>query len=312
VSEVPTNPNSNNLQTAALNYKLIKKIKDERFDEEHIHQYFLLIHIGTRDLQVGVVDSQDDRMLLLEDYVFPSLASHDDLTQVLERLFEAHQFLTAAFWKGIKVCVKNNKFVQVPEALYVEESKEDYLSFNANVDEGEDLISVFNPKTRAYTIFAIQQSLRQWLAGLYPNNAPVFMHQSSALIESVTRLSETRNDSPLYIYVDRFKLHILSSKQGKHLYYNQFVIKQFSDYIKYIMLVLKSLNYNQATSQVVLWGYIGKNSMHYHEFYKYIRNVIFGNRPKYLNFGYMFDEVQDHHFFDLYSMHLLGNSNSKS
>ena len=70
--------------------------------------------------------------------------------------------------------------------------------------------------------------------------------------------------------------------------------------------------HNQATSQIVLWGYIGKNSMHYHEFYKYIRNVIFGNRPKYLNFGYMFDEVQDHHFFDLYSMHLLGNINSQT
>ena len=311
MSELSSNPNSQTLQTAALNYKLIKKIKDERFDEEQIHQYFLLIHIGTRDLQVGVVDSKDDRMLLLEDYVFPSLASHDDLTQVLEQLFEAHAFLTAAFWKGIKVSLKNNKFVQVPEALYVEESKEDYLSFNANIDEDEEeLISILNPRTKAYTIFAIQKSLKQWLTGLYPNNTPLFMHQSSALIESVTQISETRKDSPLYIYVDRFKLHILSSKNGKHLYYNQFVIKQFSDYIKYIMLVLKSLNYNQSTSQVVLWGYIGKNSMHYHEFYKYIRNVIFGNRPKYLNFGYMFDEVQDHHFFDLYSMHLLGNGNA--
>jgi hypothetical protein len=127
------------------------------------------------------------------------------------------------------------------------------------------------------------------------------------MIESVTKFSESRKDNPLYIYVDRFKLHILSSKQGKHVYYNQFVIKQFSDYIKYIMLVMKSLNFNQNTSQIMLWGYIGKNSPHYHEFYKYIRNVIFGSRPKYLTFGYMFDEVQDHHFFDLYSIHLLGH-----
>ena len=296
------------MQTAALNYKLIKKIKDERFDEDQIHQYFLLIHIGTRDLQVGVVDSKDNRMLLLEDYVFPSLASHDDLTQVLDQLFEAHAFLQAAFWKGIKVSIKNSKFVQVPEALYVEDSRDEYLSFNANVDEDEEeVISILNPRAKAYTVFAIQKSLKSWLMKLYPNNTPVFMHQSSAIIESVTMISETRKDNPLYIYVDRFKLHILSSKNGKHLYYNQFVIKQFSDYIKYIMLVLKSLNFNQSTSQIILWGYIGKNSPHYHEFYKYINNVIFGNRPKYLNFGYMFDEVQDHHFFDLYSMHMVGN-----
>ncbi len=55
----------------------------------------------------------------------------------------------------------------------------------------------------------------------------------------------------------------------------------------------------------MLWGYIGKNSPHYHEFYKYVSNVIFGHRPEYLQFGYMFDEIQEHHFFDLYSIYLV-------
>ena len=47
------------------------------------------------------------------------------------------------------------------------------------------------------------------------------------------------------------------------------------------------------------------NDNNYNEFYKYINNVVFGHRPKFLTFGYMFDEVQDHHFFDLYGMQLL-------
>jgi hypothetical protein len=128
------------------------------------------------------------------------------------------------------------------------------------------------------------------------------------LIEGIMNFAQKRKDNHLYIYVDRFKLHIVSCDQGKLLYYNQFVIKQFSDYIRYIMLVIKSLNLDQRTSQVMLWGYIGKNSPHYHEFYKYINNVVFGHRPSYLKFGFMFDEVQDHHFFDLYSMYLLNPS----
>jgi hypothetical protein len=70
------------------------------------------------------------------------------------------------------------------------------------------------------------------------------------------------------------------------------------------MLVMKTLNMDQQTSKVVMWGYIGKNSPHYHEFYKYIQNVTFGERPDNLKFGYMFDEVQDHHFIDLYSVDL--------
>lgn len=295
------------MQTAALNYKLIKKIKDERFDEDLIHQYYLLIHIGQRDLQVGVVDSQENRMLLLEDYVFPVQASPQELPQILDHLFDAHAFLKAAFWKGIKISVKNNKFVQVPEALFVEEAKAEYLKFNAYLEPDEEVLSILNERSRAVTVFAVPAGLRQWLLQLYPNNTPVFMHQSAVLIEGITEFARNRKDDPLYIYVDRFKLHILSCKQGKLLYYNQFLIKQFSDYIKYIMLVMKSLKLSQSSSQVMLWGYIGKNSPHYHEFYKYINNVIYGHRPKHLVFGYMFDEVQDHHFFDLYNMQLVGN-----
>jgi hypothetical protein len=293
------------LQTAALNYKLIKKIRDERFDEDLIHQYYLLIHIGTRDLQIGVIDSQEDRMLLLEDYVFPTLSSHDHLINILEHLFDNHAFLSAAFWKSVKVSIKNNKFVQVPDALFVEDAKHEYLKFNAPIDTDEEILFSANARTKVVTVFAIHHNLKKWLSDLYPNNTPTFFHQSAVLIEAITHFAKNKKENPLYIYVDRFKLHIISCKQGSLLYYNQFVINQFSDYIRYIMLVMKSLSLNPSTSQVVLWGYIGKNSPHYHEFYKYINNVIFGQRPKYLHFGYMFDEVQDHHFLDLYGMHLL-------
>jgi hypothetical protein len=293
------------LQTASLQYKLIKKIKDERFDEDLIHQYCLLINIGARDLQVGVVDSQDNRLLLLEDYVFPSLSSQEELSVILDQLFDAHAFLRAAFWKTIKISIKNNKFVQVPEALFVEEAKAEYLKFNAYIEDSEEVLSVLNVQASAVTVFAIPTQLKQWLMKLYPNNTPVFMHQSSVLIEGITQYAKNKKDNPLYIYVDRFKLHIVSCKQGSLLYYNQFVIKQFSDYIRYIMLVMKSLHLDQSSTNIILWGYIGKNSPHYNEFYKYINNVIFGSRPKYLGFGYMFDEVQDHHFFDLYNMHLV-------
>lgn len=295
------------MQSATLNYKLIKKIKDERFDVDRIDQYILLIHVGPRDLQIGVVDSADNRMLLLEDFVFPSLSAHDELLQTLGDLFDEHSLLKAGFWKNIKISIKNNKFVQVPEVLFVEESQGEYLRFNAQVDAGmEDVLSVVNPRSKAATVFTFPHDLKNWLLSLYPDCKPVFLHQSAVLIEGVSRVSEYRKDAPLYIFVDRFRLHILYAKEGKLIYYNQFVIKQFSEYIKYIMLVMKTLNLHQESSQIVLWGYIGKNSPHYNEFYKYINNVVFGYRPKHLKFGYMFDELQEHHFFDLYSMLLVG------
>jgi len=111
-------------------------------------------------------------------------------------------------------------------------------------------------------------------------------------------------EDSIFIYVDRFKLHIISSKEQRLEYYNQFVIKKFSDYIKYILTVMKGLGRDQRHTNVVLWGYIGKQSKHYREFTKYIKNISFGDRPKFLKFSYLFDELQDHHYFDLYNMHL--------
>ena len=296
----------NNLQTAALNHKLIRKIKDDLFDEENIDRYHLLINIGTRDFQLLVIEPQENKVLLMEDFVLPGITSNEELLQILDQLFDSHAFLKAGFWKKIKVSVKNQKFVQVPAELFSEDSIAEYLKFNASVDTSkEECMSSVNPKAKAVTAFVINSDLKNWLNNVYPNNPPIFTHQSAALIEGTLQYAEGRDDNPLYIYVDRFKLHILACENGKLRYYNQFAIKEFSEYIKYIMLVLKSLEMDQKSSQVVLWGYVGKNSPHYHEFYKYISNVTFGDEPEYLNFGYVFDEVPEHQYFDLYSIHLI-------
>lgn len=297
------------MQTATASYKLIKKIKDEKFDEEKLQHYVLLIQLGVRDFQVAVVDEDDSRLIFFEDYVLGDLSSHNELHALLKSLFESHELLTAGFWNRVKVSVKNNKVVQVPAALFVESAREEYLKFNAQFSpETEVTLSCRNVASDAVSVFAFQKNLYEWLNGLYVNTTVVYLHQSACLIEGVLNYAAEKAGQPLYIYVDRFKLHIISVKAHKLVYYNQFAIKQFSDYVKYIMLVLKALNMDQKTSKVVLWGYIGKNSPHYNEFYKYIQNVEFGERPGHLKFGYMFDEIQDHHFFDLYAMNLLNKA----
>ncbi|HEX5168651.1 MAG TPA: DUF3822 family protein [Cyclobacteriaceae bacterium] len=295
------------MQSTTLQYKLLKKVKDERFDEEKIHQYNLFLQIGVRDFQLAIIQSTDNRVLFLEDYVLPNTQTDEGLLEVLESIFDGHEILKAGFWNQIKVSVKNNKFAQVPDPLFVESAAGNYLQFNADVDpEMDEISSIQNNRANAHTIFALRRDLKQWLHHIYPSRQIIFMHQSAALIEEVMENAKDAKDNPLYTFIDRFKLHILSCKQNQLTYYNQFTIKQFSDYVKYIMMVMKSLGMNQQTSEVVLWGYIGKNSPHYQEFYKYISNVKFGDRPRHLHFGYMFDEIQDHHFFDLYGMHLIG------
>lgn len=294
------------MQPTQVSYKLIKKIKDDRFDEEKLHQYVLLIHLGVRDLQIGVIDEGETRLVLLEDYVLNDLSTTNEWEEVLKDLFDSHPLLQAGFWKRVKIGIKNNKFAQVPDSLFAEDAKVDYLKLNAQIDSSQDVVlHCHNSASKATTVFTFPSNLYHWLKSLYANTHVEFLHQSAALIEGVVTYAQKEKNDPLYIYVDRFKLHILYLKNGSLIYYNQFVIKHFPDYIKFIMLVLKGLSIDQDSSRIILWGYIGKNSPHYQEFCKYVRNVEFGERPANLTFSYFFDEVQEHHFFDLYSIYLL-------
>ena len=294
------------MSSVAIRHKLIKKIKDEKFDVEKLQQYILLTQIGAKDFQAAVIDSDDDRLIFFEDYVFNEVGSQEELQYALQELFDSHEYLLAGFWKEVRVSLKNNKFIQVPASLFVESAAKEYLAFNAVIDTGKESVQTCrNSKTDAVTIFAVQNDMMAWLKRVYANTSVSVFHQSTSLIEGVLTSAGNSEEQPLFVYVDRFKLHILFVKARKLVYYNQFIIKQFADYIKYIMLVMKAMGIDQATSRVVLWGYIGNNSPHYQEFIKFVRNVSFGARPTHLKFSYLFDEMQDHHFFDLYSLSLL-------
>ena len=294
------------MSSVATHHRLVKKIKDEKFDVERLQHYILLTQIGAKDFQVAVIDGDDDRLIFFEDYVFNEVGSQEDLQEALQELFDSHEYLLAGFWKEVKVSIKNNKFIQVPTSLFVESAAKEYLAFNAIIDSGKESVQTCrNTKTDSVTIFAVQNDMMAWLKRVYANTSVSIFHQSASLIEGVLTSAENSEEQPLFVYVDRFKLHILFVKAGKLFYYNQFIIKQFADYIKYIMLVMKAMGMDQTTSRVVLWGYNGNNSPHYQEFIKFVRNVSFGARPTHLKFGYLFDEMQDHHFFDLYSLSLL-------
>lgn len=293
------------MNTTTSGYKLIKKIKDDKFDVESLHDYNLLIQLGVRDLQVAVVDSRTNKCLLLEDFIIDQASTYGALIEILKGLFSDHHLLMAGFWKKVRVSIKNNKFSLVPSALFVKNAVKDYIKLNAKLNENsEEVLYYKHIKSDAVCVFAVNKTIHGWLKSLYPNAEVEFIHQCSALIEGVINYGQIHRRDSMYLYIDRFRLHLMTLKNDKLEYYNQFTVKQFNDYIRYIMLVMKGLNRSQQSSDVVLWGYIGKQSPHYNEFYKYIKNISFGDRPSYLEFGYMFDEAQDHHFFDLYSMHL--------
>ncbi len=290
------------MQLTATPYRLLKKIRDDQFDEDQIGECSLALLTGRHDLQVLVYHETLRRALWLEDYVFPSSKNDDDWLEALQEVFDQHPFLTAGYWRRILAGIKTSSFVQTPQALFEPEFAAQYLHYNASVHPSEDVQYYQQDEGSIATSFTLPSAVKSWLLSVYPLNKPVFTHQSCALIEGTLKEASAYPDNPLYIFVDRFRLHILSAEPGKLHYYNQFPIHSFDEYIRYIMLVMHTLGMDQRTGRVILWGFVGKNSPHYQEFYKYIQTITYGKRPDVLRFGYMFDEIQDHQYFDLLNL----------
>ena len=77
------------------------------------------------------------------------------------------------------------------------------------------------------------------------------------------------------------------------------------DGLRYIMLLFQELNLQQDKTQITFWGNIDANSKFISLLKKYVRNISFGKRPSSMTFGFEFDDVPEHQFFDLFNVPLI-------
>ena len=252
-----------------------------------------------------VTDPRRNRCLLIEDFKFELDPNGRHITEILNSIFDNHHLLMAGFWNNIKLSVKNKKFTLISAPLFSKDSLYDYLTLSCPINQDQENLYYYkHHNTDAVNVFAADKELLDWLGSIYKKLNIQVIHQGSAIIEGVLKNDDHSHEKSMFIFVDRGMLHIMVAQNKKLLYYNQFAAKSTNEALRYIFLVMKALRLSQQSSKVLLWGNISGKSALFKALYKYIRNISFGNKPKYLSFNYMFDELYDHQYFDLYSMYL--------
>lgn len=280
-------------------HKLIRRVKDESFDGEDLDQYTLLLQIGPRDAQVALYQRPAGKFVLLEDYVFPDASTGEVLSSV-KNLFDGHAFLPAGFWKEVLISIKGTHFTQLPSDLFNKSNASEVLKINSSFDPQQEIVAWSVPYKNIVTIFSVQRPLYGWLNSIYNRQTTTFVHQSGNLIAAA--LTDTTVPAGIHVYIDRFSMHLTAVVAGKLLYYNQFAIKEFQDYIRFILLVMKTLSQDPETFPVILWGFVSKTSPHFAEFKKFIRHVALGSKTLSVGFAPAFGDVQDHFFNDIFAM----------
>lgn len=286
-------------------YKRVRKIKDQKFSVDNLQHYSLTLQIGINDLQVAVIDSEDNRCVGLEDYRMRGTKTINGRLRLIKSILDDHEYLTAGFWKDVKLLIKSHKFSLVPNHFFIAESAADYLALNSEIKTSFEVVKYYKQLSfPSYVIFASEEKLCKWIESIYEKKKVHVIHQSSAILEGILNHQDLVSDRSMYCYLDRGILHIVVTDEKKLQYYNQFAVRVKDDLLKYIMLVINELDLDNKRSQVFIWGFIKQDSEEMKMLKKYIRNISLGSKPSFLKYGFQFDEIPDHQYFDVLSGYL--------
>ncbi len=279
-------------------YKLLKKIKDPKFNIDKLEHYNLSLQLGIRDFQVFIFDTLERRALLLEDYIFNQEVNSHSILEIIKDIVDNHHLLAAGFWKSVTIIFKNKKFVMVPEGFFGKEHAASFLKLNHGLTSNDNVFSIHH-KDSFVSVFAAEKIYCDYFKALYPNTRVKFLHQSSPIINGTIR----RGGNYFLMYIDRFNLHLSVLRNSQLFYYNQFPIKKMEDFTRYFRLVTSDLQIDPAQFNIEVYGFLGKNTPQYNYLKQHIPQIALGSKTNRMKFGYVFDEIADHQFFDVFSLY---------
>ena len=281
-------------------------IKDDVFDSQVIEQYALSLQAGQDSFRFCIIDTVFKKCLWLEDYNFEAVFSPEQLIRQLEEIYHDHIFLSAGFWKEIRLSIRNPYFTFVPTALFKPEAAGEYLKLSTDtLLSPSDVFSHYHPYSQAVNVFKADHQTVAWFRNKYFHRDISIIHQNSAFIEGTMQQKLPSAEKAMFISVEKNYMSIVVLQADKQLLFcNTFLFQNEQDFTYYVMLTMDGLQLNPDLCKVYLFGEIVEDSGVFLNLFKYVRNVFLGNRPTHLRFSHRFDEALDHRYFDLYNLYL--------
>lgn len=284
----------------------VTEIKDEKFSVDLISSYSLCLIISFQELIVTVYHDDENRYLMLDHYTFQDVYTSLQLTECLAQAFDQHHCLQAGFWKEIKVIISHPRFSLIPSSLFSKPLAEDFLSINTPFSSAhEDVTYYRHEKAEVVNVFSVDKTVKKWLFDQYPGKNIRFFHQTSAMIEAAINGITLSSQRALLLYAAQKSMSVVLVDNGKPEYVNVFNYSGPEDLAYFTMFIYKELNLNPETIPLFLYGNVSDKSVAFKYLYKYIRHLKFGKRPVDQVFCYQFDDIPDHHYFDIFNQHHL-------
>ncbi|WP_242928998.1 DUF3822 family protein [Pontibacter vulgaris] len=293
------------MSTTSTHFRLSHKILDEGFALSQAPQCNLYLSVSSRHIRIAVADVERNKFVVLEDYELITIFTPLQVAEQLRLIADENALLQEQRWLEVRVAISNPHFTLVPETLFDPDHQANYLQLHSDLNPQEDVIMHYrHTNLEAVNIFAVPGVVYRMVQSLFPERSVQFVHQTSSLIKSVMHQAGRRNGAGLYLFIERNYVTILVVNEAGLQFCNVFHYLSPEDFIYYIVFVMQEQKLNPEQETITIWGDITHDSSLFNILQKYIRHVRFGKKPVDIAYSYRFDDIFEHRYFEMYSLHL--------
>lgn len=270
---------------------------DKSLQSEESKNQRLSIQLSPDGFSFCIYDKQRNKLTGLQVFAFEDVANDHVLNLLLSELLPTIAHLQTEYDKT-RIVVENPKSTLLPSGLFDVQFLQKYLEFNHRVSATELVLYDRMPMLDAVNVWAFSETIYHSLLQAFP--AATIQHHATTLIESLLLQYKNRNAEPLiFVNVRSRYFDIVVLSNNNLLLYNAFRFITNEDLVYHCLFVFEQLGINPEVAGVVLYGDIKSGSPLYVYLSRYIRHLQFGRRNGTLQFSYVFDEIADHHFYNL-------------
>lgn len=272
----------------------------QKLAETNLGRCMLLMTVGLQQIGYAVYDPASKYLMALKTYYFEVKRNEQQLLKIIEQFLDANKMLYKDF-KEIKLSFDHPEFTLVPQELYEDKLKQQFLSFLYPGQPDQDVLCDHIVHADIINIYSTNKIIADHLKKEF-DQAHIFHSETVMLNMLMQKERKTENEVFVRIQPQHITVTILSD--GRLLMMQPYVIHHEMDAVYYVMNAIKQQNLSLQDIDLKLSGDIDEESPLYQKLHYDMGEASWLKRPEALSYAKEFEQYPEHYFYNLVSLAL--------
>lgn len=230
------------------------------------------IQVNLNGLSFCILNRSENCISYLEKLSYNKKLTPISILEEIKKTLSSKAVFSEEF-NSVNLIYQNELATIVPQSLFSELHKADYLKFNSKKLQTDviehDEIAVNN----SVVVYVPYMNINNYIFDTFGEFT--FKHASTVLIDALLQRFAKTQSKEVFINVNLAHIEMIFIKNGALQFYNYFEYQTVEDFIYYVLFSLEQLRLSPEEIVVNFTGEITKDDEIYNMAYKYIRHVKF-------------------------------------